>query len=148
MPRLNLQISKNNKTEVRMNRVLILTVAATLLAFSSVLAVDPQTTKSAIDMDKVEASLLNGLNSENQGLIISSSQMLGDIKSGKAVIPLMHMLKSDNSESSKIAAALALYNIGDERGLYAIKRAAKFDDSNKVRSFCNKFYKAYKTTQS
>jgi hypothetical protein len=131
-----------------MKQVLILTVAAMLLAFSSALALDPQTTKSTVDIDKVEASLLNGLNSKNQGLIISSTQMLGDIKSDKAVIPLMHMLKSENNESCKIAAALALYNIGDERGLYAIKRAAKFDDNNKVRSFCNKFYKAYTTAQS
>jgi hypothetical protein len=127
---------------------MILTVAAVLMAFSSVMAVDPQTPTTTVNMDKVEASLLNGLNSKNQGLMISSTQMLGNIQSDKAVIPLMHVLKSDTNESCKIAAALALYNIGDERGIYAIKRAAKFDDSNKVRSFCDKFYKAYKTTQS
>jgi len=131
-----------------MKRVLILTVAAALLTFSSVLAVDPQTTKTTVNMDKVEASLLNGLKSQNQGLIISSTRMLGDIHSAKAVIPLMHILKSENSEANKIAAALALYNIGDERGIFAIKRAARFDDSNKVRSFCDKFYKAYQTAHS
>lgn len=128
-----------------MKRVLFLTVAITLLAFSSIMAVDPAAPKSNVTMDQVEATLLNGLNSQNQGLMISSTQVLGEIKSSKAVIPLMRVLKSENDESSKIAAALALYNIGDERGIYAIKKAAEFDDSKKVRSFCTKFYNEYKT---
>jgi hypothetical protein len=40
-------------------------------------------------------------------------------------------------------AALALYKIGDARGLYAIKQAIRFDDSERVRNLCTKFYKAY-----
>ena len=128
-----------------MRHILNLTVAITLIAFSTTLAIDPERPKSTVTLDQIEATLLNGLNSQNQGLIISSSQKLGDIQSSKAVIPLMHMLKSDNDEACKIAAALALYNIGDKRGIYAIKNAAKFDESEKVRSFCTIFYNEYKT---
>ena len=109
------------------------------------MAGDLERPKSTVTMDQVEATLLNGLNSQNQGLMISSTQKLGDIHSDKAVLPLMKVLKSETDESCKIAAALALYNIGDKRGIYAIKKAAKFDDSEKVRSFCTKFYNEYKT---
>lgn len=128
-----------------MKRVLILSAAVTLMAFSTTLAIDPQRPNSTVNLDKVEATLLNGLGSQNQGLIISSTQKLGDIKSSKAVIPLMSVLKSNTDESCKIAAALALYNIGDNRGIYAIKKAAKFDESKRVRDFCTKFYNEYKT---
>jgi len=128
-----------------MKRFLLLTVVVTLVAFSTALAIDPARPSSTITLDQIEATLLNGLNSQNQGLMISSTQKLGDIQSSKAVIPLMTVLKSDDDESCQIAAALALYNIGDKRGIYAIKKAAKFDDSERVRSFCTKFYNEYKT---
>jgi HEAT repeat protein len=128
-----------------MKRVLSLTVAIILLAFSTTIALDPDKPKSHVTIDQIEASLLNGLNSQNQGLAISSTQVLGNLKSSKAVIPLMRVLKSNSDEASKIAAALALYNIGDQRGIYAIKKAAKFDESAKVRSFCTKFYNQYRT---
>lgn len=145
MPRLNFQMSENNKTEGKMKRLLNLTVVVTLIAFSTTLAIDPERPNSTVTLNQIEATLLNGLNSQNQGLIISSSQRLGNIQSSKAVLPLMYLLKSDDNESCKIAAALALYNIGDKRGIYAIKKAAKFDESKKVRSFCTKFYNEYKT---
>lgn len=145
MPRLNFQISENTKQRVTMKRIVHLTVVLTLMAISTTMAIDPERPNSTVTLDQVEATLLNGLNSQNQGLIISSTQKLGDIQSDKAVIPLMKVLKSETDESCKIAAALALYNIGDKRGIYAIKKAAKFDDSKKVRSFCTKFYNEYKT---
>jgi HEAT repeat protein len=145
MIRLKFQITEYTKPEGIMKRVLILTAAVTLIAFSTISATDPQRPDSKVNLDQVEATLLNGLNSQNQGLVISSSQKLGKLQSSTAVIPLMTMLKSNNDESCKIAAALALYNIGDKRGIYAIKKAAKFDDSSKVRKFCTKFYNEYKT---
>ncbi len=55
----------------------------------------------------------------------------------------MQMLRNEEDESSRIIAALSLCRIGDPRGVYAVKGAAKFDDSEKVRTLCAWFYNQY-----
>ena len=37
-------------------------------------------------------------------------------------------------------AALALYKIGDARGINAIKQRIRFDDSERVRKMCSTLY--------
>lgn len=93
--------------------------------------------------DRAEESLLIGLQSDNLGLRESSAFMLGELRSGKAVIPLMKMLRDDEHETSRIVAALALCRIGDAKGVYAVKRATRFDDSNTVQARCAWFYNQY-----
>lgn len=90
--------------------------------------------------ERAITSLIIGINSTNTGLRASAAHMLGEVKSHKAVIPLMRMLKTEKQENVRIVAALALYKIGDERGIFAIKQAVKFDRSEKVRRFCSIFY--------
>lgn len=90
--------------------------------------------------ERAITSLIIGINSTNTGLRASAAHMLGEIKYRKAVIPLMRMLKTEKQENVRIVAALALYKIGDERGIFAIKQAVKFDRSEKVRRFCAIFY--------
>jgi len=89
------------------------------------------------------ASLMAGIQSDNQGLRESAAFVLGEIKCTAAVIPLMRMLHDEKAESSRIAAALALSLIGEARGVYAVKRAATFDDSPRVRVLSAYFYNAY-----
>jgi len=99
--------------------------------------------KDAMNRDAVITNLMNGIQSENQGLRISSSYFLGELKSGEAVIPLMRILKSDDNEESRIMAALSLLKIEDSRGLYAIKQAVNFDSSERVKKMCAIFYRDY-----
>jgi HEAT repeat protein len=87
--------------------------------------------------------LLIGLDSDNAGLTSSSAYYLGELSSAEAVIPLMKILKNAKQEELRISAALALLKIGDERGIYAIKRAIVFDESSRVSDMCEKFYNAY-----
>ena len=68
---------------------------------------------------------------------------LGEIASEKAVIPLLSVLHQDETESSRIVAALALCRIGDARGTFAVKRAATFDKNPHVRTVCAWFYDTY-----
>ena len=103
--------------------------------------------KSSVNMDTMEENLLIGLNSDNAGLQSCSAYMLGEVKSTKAVIPLMKILKCENCAELKIIAALSLYKIGDARGIFAVKQAAKFDESSRVRKICGVFYRAYKFQQ-
>lgn len=98
---------------------------------------------SKISADDIEKNLIAGIEKENLGLKISSAYYLGERKCTQAVIPLMNVLHTDNSEEARIVAALSLFKIGDSRGLFAIKRAVEFEDSEIVKRFCDIFYKMY-----
>jgi len=100
-------------------------------------------TKSAVNRDIVITNLMSGVNSGNQGLRMSSTYFLGELKSDEAVIPLMRMLKSDKNEEARIMSALSLSKIGDSRGVYAVKQAIKFDSSERVKKMCSNFYHDY-----
>ena len=67
---------------------------------------------------------------------------LGEARAKEAVIPLMRMLH-DGEESCRIVAALALSRIGDARGGFAVKQAARFDESQKVRTLAAWYYEQY-----
>jgi len=78
------------------------------------------------------------------GLKISSAYFLGEIKSNKAVIPLMRILKSSSLEEERVIAALSLSKIQTEKGMFAVKQSIRFDDSERVKRLCDLFYKDYK----
>jgi hypothetical protein len=88
-------------------------------------------------------SLLQGVKSDNLGLQAGSTYMLGELCCGKSVIVLMDILHNNPSEEVRILAALSLYKIRDSRGIFAIKQEMKFDESERVRLMCEKFYRAY-----
>jgi hypothetical protein len=96
---------------------------------------------------QVEDNLLVGVNSENYGLRTSAAYFLGSIQSERAVIPLLKMLKEGQTEEERILAALSLTKINSERGLFAVKRAAKFDDSERVQRLCKTFYLTHMSNQ-
>ena len=122
-----------------MNKI-TLTALVVLLCTLVLSAAGSPIMRKQINYNEVEANLLAGIDSQNQGLFISSTLKLGDLKSEKAVIPLMKVLKSSNDEASRLAAALALYKIGNNKGMFAVKMASRFDDSKRVRNLCEKFY--------
>lgn len=92
---------------------------------------------------QIEDNLLVGISSDNLGLQVSCAYFLGEMQSDRAVIPLMRMLKSGNTEEQRIIAALSLAKIKSERGLFAIKQRIKFDDSERVQRICEIFYTNY-----
>lgn len=89
---------------------------------------------------QIEDNLLEGLQKDNRGLQISCAYFLGEMKSERAVFPLLKMLKSGETEEERIMAALSLAKIGTEQGLFAIKQRIKFDDSERVQRVCQLFY--------
>jgi HEAT repeat protein len=124
--------------EVLMKNYMIGFVAVMILLTGESFA-NPLSKKDSAIM-KGEVNLLIALNSNNYGLKTSAAQILGDIKSEKAVIPLMKILKSSGDENLRIIAALSLYKIQNPRGLFAVRQAVKFDDSARVRKLCLNFY--------
>jgi hypothetical protein len=93
-------------------------------------------------------TLLEGLNSDNLGLQAGCTYMLGELCCNRSVITLLDVLHNNPSEELRILAALSLYKIGDSRGMYAIKQTIKFDESDRVRRLCEKFYRAYMQKES
>lgn len=89
------------------------------------------------------SSLMNGLKSDNLGLRTSSSYMIGELQISNAIIPLMKILRDDENEEARIAAALALYKIGSPMSINAVKQSIRFDESKRVSKLCSNFYNEY-----
>lgn len=88
-------------------------------------------------------NLLVGVKSDNYGLRTSSAFLLGEFQADESVIELLGMLHNEESDDARIMAALSLLKIEDERGIFAIKQAVKYDKSERVRKICEKFYNHY-----
>jgi HEAT repeat protein len=93
--------------------------------------------------DLAVQNLLNGVSSTNDGLRRSAIYQLGELQAEDAVIPLMRVLRSCTDERCRVAAAWALCKIGDERGVYAVKQAVRFDDNQKVKLHAAWYYNLY-----
>ena len=118
-------------------------LAVTLLLSAG--AIFAQTAKPAEGNLTEEAiqNYLVGVNSNNEGLRMSCAYFLGEYKADEAVIPLMRMLHNEKADEGRIMAALSLVKIGTGKAVYAVKQAAVFDDSERVRNLCAKFYNDY-----
>jgi HEAT repeat protein len=132
---------------MRANYLLAGLLICTIILSTNLLASSPDKAKSALSTEFIEDNLLEGLSSDNMGLRISTAYYLGEYKTQKAVIPLIKMLHSEKEEVARIQAALSLIKIGDSKGVFMVKQAAKFDESRRVRNLCGKFYNAYTAKQ-
>ncbi|MCU0453839.1 MAG: hypothetical protein MUE68_09280 [Bacteroidetes bacterium] len=122
-----------------MKRTLVVTLILAALA-AAALAGEPAEKAKPFDKAKVEANLLLGLASDNTGLQRSCALMLGQIKSDRAVIALMHKLRSSDDECVRIASAWALSRIGNPFGTYLVKMTVNFEESGKLRAHCAWYY--------
>ncbi|MBE0558565.1 MAG: hypothetical protein IH628_15170 [Proteobacteria bacterium] len=118
--------------------MLFLLVVLVAAGSQTVYADDPL--PSTADKKLIEANLFVGLESDSDGLRRSCAYMLGVIQSSRAVIPLMRELRYSQDEDMRVAAAWALCRIGSGVGVYAVKTAVRWDDSQKVQNACAWFY--------
>ena len=94
----------------------------------------------------IEANYLEGMKSDNIGLRMSCAYFLGEIQSSKAVIPLMHMLNTEENEGARIIAAWSLIKIGDARGVHLVKMQGEQCKDCSVQSMCQYFYNHFNLT--
>jgi HEAT repeat protein len=87
-----------------------------------------------------ERQLLQNLSSDIPGIRESTALTLGEVRFERAVIPLLRVLHDSPSATERTVAALALCKIGDARGLFAVKQAVRFDESDRVQRLCAWFY--------
>jgi len=102
-----------------------------------------KTTSNANTYETIELNRLIGLSSDNDGLRVSCAFNLGEMKSQKSVIQLMHLLREGKTLEERVIAALSLVKIGDKQGVYLVSRLAKFSDCEKTRRMCEKFYNGF-----
>ena len=93
--------------------------------------------------DQIEDNMLLGIKSDNNGLQTSSAYFLGEMKSDRAMIPLLRLVRNGETEEARIIAALSLYKIESNIGMYRLKYLAESDESELARRVFGKIYKRY-----
>lgn len=128
----------------------LLTMFLTLLVVQSLSAQTP-----GFPAEKKSAIVNNltvGIESENTGLHTSSALVMYDLineaylessDASKAMLPLLKLLEGGKTEEERIAAAVALYQLGNPIGIYRLRGVAVFDDNEKVATVCKNLYVTY-----
>lgn len=111
--------------------IALLTLSLSIAAF----ATTPKTS-TTVDWSKAEKNYLVALSSENIGLRRSATGFLAEYRLSGAVKPLIEILKNDKVEQLRMAAAVALMQLGNNDGIEAVKEASIYDGSEKVAKFC------------
>ncbi len=118
-------------------------VAALLLVVASpALAGDDDILSLMTNRDAAVEKFLEQLNCGEAKAMQNAAFALGEARCTEAVVPLMKMLH-DGSEQCRIVAALALCRMGEPRGTFAVKQAARLDSSEKVRTLAAWYYEQY-----
>jgi hypothetical protein len=92
---------------------------------------------------QVEQNLLTGIKSGNIGLQTSCAYFLGEMKSDRALIPLLKLVQNGVTEEARIIAALSLYKIESKIGMYRLKYLAETDESELARQVFARIYQKY-----
>jgi len=91
----------------------------------------------------IEYNYLQGIKSDNVGLQTSCAYFLGEMKSSKAMIPLLMLATSGSTEEARVIAGLSLYKIQSNIGMCRLKGLSKSDKSELVRRVFDRIYKKY-----
>jgi len=96
--------------------------------------------KSSSKLEIIEANYLTGLASDNFGISTSSAYFLGEMKSEKALFPLMKIFRETKSDGEKLLTAWSLLKIGDSRGVYLVKSEIENGESNDIKCMLEWLY--------
>ena len=96
-------------------------------------------------IDLIEQNIVNALQSNVPGMQADAAQLVRDLSSLRpeqslagCVIPLMAIVKNEEVESgARILAALALDQLDDPMGHFAISRTASFTSDPKLKHVCD-----------
>jgi len=97
-------------------------------------------------------NLTVGIKSDNTGIRVGSANVMYDLieekylqsdDASKSMIPLLNMLENGKTEEERIAAAVALYQLGNSIGIYRLRGVAIYDDNERVSKICKNLYYSY-----
>jgi len=125
-------------------KVLLMVLSLSILLFTGYTFAEVNKNVPKVNSyEAIELNRLIGLASDNEGLRVSCAFNLGEMKSVKAVIPLMKLLREGKTCEERIIAALSLVKIGDPQGVYLVNRLSKFHECDRTRRMCEKFYNGF-----
>lgn len=110
--------------------------------------------KTQLNATAIVENLIEGINSANEGLRISSAGVIEEVIDNSIVkpvefsgslIPLLKMLDYGKTEYERMTAALTLYSLDNTIGIYRLRGSARFDESEKVRTISKNLYYGYHT---
>jgi hypothetical protein len=129
------------------------TLFTLLFALLVVHALKAQVTEIPAEKKPVVVDNLTiGIRSDNTGLHTSAALIMCDLihdsyltknDASKAMIPLLKLLKDGKTDDERIAAAVALYQLGNPIGIYQLRGVGVFDDNQKVATICKNLYVTY-----
>lgn len=128
-----------------MKNLVVIFLTLVLIPLATITAGDLNKEKKSAAVD----NLTVGITSDNSGLRTSSANVLSnlitdtyleDSDARKAMIPLLEMLDKGKTDCERIAAAVALYKLGNSIGIYRLRGVALFDDNEKVSTVCKNLY--------
>lgn len=103
---------------------------------------DAKKQKRAID------NLIVGIQSSNEGVKRDCIYFAGKYEIAEAVNVLVDELKCEKNPRDRALIALALYRIGDEKGIQAVYEAALTETDAKVKRTCNAIVAEYKAAKA
>ena len=96
------------------------------------------------EYDQIEVNMLAGIKSDNTGLQTSCAYFLGEMKSDRAMIPLLKLVTNGKTEEARIIAALSLYKIESKIGMYRLKKLSEANEKSElVRKVFDRLYEIY-----
>ena len=93
-------------------------------------------------------NLLDGINSDNEGVKRSSIYLAGKYRIVETEQVLIEQLNKEQNPSNRILIALVLYKLKSEKGLLAVRKLAGHDHNQKVRRMSTHIYNEYITNHS
>ncbi len=130
---------------MKTKQILTTTLLVVSIACSAFATSPTSNTQSKIDWQKAEKNYLAALSSDNAGLRHSAANYIGEYRLKGAVYELIGLLQTDRVEKNRMAAALALMQIGGKEPVKAVEEAALYDGSEKVSRFCEQLLHATAT---
>ena len=129
------------------------TLITLLFALLVVQSPSAQVTEFSVEKKSIIVDNLTvGIESDNTGLHTSSALIMYDLinesylessDASEALVPLLKLLNNGKSNEERIAAAVALYKLGNPIGIYRLRGVAVFDDNEKVATVCKNLYYTY-----
>ncbi len=131
------------KTTISKSKTMLVAVTLFALLFTTVLNAQKTITKTELKQKRMIGNLVNGINSDNEGLKRSAIYYAGKYKVDEAVDALVEQLEIETSTENKYLISLSLYLIGDNKGIEAVKRVATFDNDPRAKRLAAAVYYEY-----
>ncbi|PKL84259.1 MAG: hypothetical protein CVV24_00850 [Ignavibacteriae bacterium HGW-Ignavibacteriae-3] len=116
-----------------------------MLAMLFVSAAPAQNTKTKTPVlnKYAVANITLGIKSESEGIRKASIDLAGKCKVDQAVDALIEQLDEENAPELRVLIAQALYNIGNEKGLYTLKAYVSSEKDPEVKRMYNLMAQEY-----